>query len=334
MPAPDPALPPASSARPRASLVGSFVEGWRRAFRAPWVMAGLLAAGAMFLLPLASVAETQPAEAPRLAYALADEISKALGLDGVLGLVGHAAVAESVTLLTLGAMAGTIAVSLFLTGGVLDRLARGRPVGSAAFFAACGGYGPRLVRLAAIAAVAVATLLAALRPVLGAAVSGRIDVLGAAHDSFVLRSGLSMLLVAGFSLVGTLVDFSLVRLVVEDRYSAFGAIAASLRFVRRRLVRTLGLYLLNVLAIAAIEAVWIWASPAGAPAWYRHPLDAVFVVVKTMGRVAFLASETVFFQGELAHAHYTAAPAAAWPDSPAAEAIANLTTRSERMDPA
>jgi hypothetical protein len=36
-----------------------------------------------------------------------------------------------------------------------------------------------------------------------------------------------------------------------------------------------------------------------------------------------VASATVFFQSRLAHAGYTAAPPLQWPESPAAEAIAN-----------
>jgi hypothetical protein len=36
----------------------------------------------------------------------------------------------------------------------------------------------------------------------------------------------------------------------------------------------------------------------------------------------------VFFQGELAHAQYTAAPDPVWPDSPAAEALDNLRRQS------
>jgi hypothetical protein len=37
-----------------------------------------------------------------------------------------------------------------------------------------------------------------------------------------------------------------------------------------------------------------------------------------------MASEVVFFQGELGHARFTAAPEPIWPDSPAVEAIRNL----------
>jgi len=42
-----------------------------------------------------------------------------------------------------------------------------------------------------------------------------------------------------------------------------------------------------------------------------------------------MAGEVVFFQGELAHATYTAAPLQMWPDSPAAEAIENLVRQRE-----
>jgi hypothetical protein len=41
-------------------------------------------------------------------------------------------------------------------------------------------------------------------------------------------------------------------------------------------------------------------------------------------KLLFYASQTAYFQSQLAHAAYTAAPAVVWPDSPAAEAISNL----------
>jgi hypothetical protein len=43
-------------------------------------------------------------------------------------------------------------------------------------------------------------------------------------------------------------------------------------------------------------------------------------------RLAFLASATALFERALAHAEYTAPPLPVWPDSPAAEAIENLTS--------
>ena len=57
---------------------------------------------------------------------------------------------------------------------------------------------------------------------------------------------------------------------------------------------------------------------------YAFFVTHVFVVLLTWARVAWMAAEVVFFQGELAHATYTAAPVPVWPDSPAAEALENL----------
>ena len=42
-------------------------------------------------------------------------------------------------------------------------------------------------------------------------------------------------------------------------------------------------------------------------------------------KLALLASEIAIFQARLAHASYTASPPIEWPESPAAEAITNLT---------
>jgi len=53
-------------------------------------------------------------------------------------------------------------------------------------------------------------------------------------------------------------------------------------------------------------------------------VSQVYLVARIWGRLAFLGSETVFFQGELAHAQYTAAPLPRWPDSVSVEGIRNL----------
>jgi hypothetical protein len=48
--------------------------------------------------------------------------------------------------------------------------------------------------------------------------------------------------------------------------------------------------------------------------------------------VALAASQVVYFQRALAHADYTAAPLPIWPDSPAAEAIENLTLVGQKAE--
>ena len=53
----------------------------------------------------------------------------------------------------------------------------------------------------------------------------------------------------------------------------------------------------------------------------------VWLLANLWARMAWLGSEIAFFQSELAHARYTAAPLPMWPDSPAVEAIENLSAR-------
>jgi hypothetical protein len=47
----------------------------------------------------------------------------------------------------------------------------------------------------------------------------------------------------------------------------------------------------------------------------------LYLVFRLWARLAFLASEVVFFQGELAHAQYASQPELVWPDSPAVESL-------------
>jgi hypothetical protein len=133
--------------------------------------------------------------------------------------------------------------------------------------------------------------------------------------------------------VNLVADFAKVRAVVEDRRSMLGAVGASLRFVRRRFFRVVALYLLNAIAFLLILRMWLSTAPsAGAATWVALLAAEVYLLARVWAKLAFMASEVVFFQGELAHAQYTASPEPVWPDSPAAEAIDNLTARA-KTDP-
>jgi hypothetical protein len=108
-----------------------------------------------------------------------------------------------------------------------------------------------------------------------------------------------------------------------------GALAASIRFVRRRPVRVLALYLLNIASTIVILRLWVQAAPGPeAPASVAVLLILVYLLGRLWVKLAFMASEVVFFQRELAHANYTAAPLPIWPDSPEAEAMENFKGRT------
>ena len=55
--------------------------------------------------------------------------------------------------------------------------------------------------------------------------------------------------------VNVIFDYAKIRMVVEDRRSAIGALGAALRFIARQPGAVVGLYLLNALVFR-----WSWAS--------------------------------------------------------------------------
>jgi hypothetical protein len=344
-----PSSPEAAPGRPHATAHGALLDGWRRALRAPWVAAGLLVVTFLVALPLATVLggmieqqlgsslEAGPAASGWNAGWAAEFLAQAQGVartftDQIIGFGG--------TLATLsdfldripqnpaiaGAIGAYLLVWIFLTGGVVDRLARARPIRARGFFGACGAYAGRFVRLSVIVGGAYWALFRWVHPFLFDVLYNRwTRNLTVERDAVWLRGGLYAGFLVALALVSVVADFAKVRLVVEDRHSVISALGAALRFIRRRPGRVVGLYLLNVLAFAVILALWSVAAPsASAPVWMALLVAQVYLLARIWAKLAFLASEIAFFQGELAHAGYTAAPPPTWPDSAAEEALTNL----------
>jgi hypothetical protein len=110
-------------------------------------------------------------------------------------------------------------------------------------------------------------------------------------------------------------DYAKVRMVVEDRRSAVGAVTSALRFVRRNPAAVFGLAMLN--AVLAATTWWLAAT-------FAIGLTAavyVYLLARVLLRLIFIASTVSLFQSRLAHAGYTARAVATWPESPAAEAV-------------
>jgi hypothetical protein len=170
------------------------------------------------------------------------------------------------------------------------------PIRTAAFFAATGVFFFRFLRLAAVVWL----------------VSGAAAMAARVSGSLLVRSAVLI----GVAALGLIADFAKVRAVVEDRRSMLAPSPAR-RFVRRRVWRVLGLALLNGLTMLAIVRILFQIDETPAPPWVSLLLSIGWILLGTAAGLAFLASEVVFFQGELAHAGYTAAPLPVWPDSPA-----------------
>jgi hypothetical protein len=326
----------------------ALVDGLGRVQRAPALVAGLWLATFLLAWPLAlalrgllaghlgsSLAADTAASAVNFDWwneflAQAAGIGQTfvpaiLGFAAVLKNVSSLADGEGLPTIVAGVVSAYLAISIFLMGGAIDRLARDRRVGSYGFFAACGTYFFRLLRLAAIAGAIYWTLFAAVHPWL-------FDTLFTAltHDLTVERTAIlyRAALYAAFAvlLVATniLFDYARVRMVVEDRRSAIGAAVSSARFIARNAGAVVALYAFNLLAFLVVLALYAVVAPGaagGLAAWIGFFIGQLYITLRIVVRLLFAASAVALFQGRLAHAGYTAAPVPAWPDSPAAAII-------------
>jgi len=249
---------------------------------------------------------------PGIAHALKDGLARvastpavAIGLFVVVRLLDLPAW-EGWTLVSGGARRTIVTLLFwaFVFGGTLDRYARHRPTRAAGFFAACGRHVVPLARLA-ILPLLVALGLIALAP----------------------RVFLELIVVG---IVDLVLLFARIRLVVEDRRSAVGSLLASARFIRRNLEPVIGLCVVYGIVVYALSAAYNgFEAHAPAGRWTTRAIGEVFFALTLWLRVLVpYAVGIALFQSRLAHAGYTAAPPGVWPESAAAEAIANGATIS------
>ena len=228
--------------------------------------------------------------------------------------------------------AGYLLLWLFLSGGILDRLARNRPIRSHGFFAACGVYFGRFLRLAPLIALAYYALFRYVHAWLfDDLYPGVTRELSVERTAFLWRLALyavfGLLLVA----VNMLFDYAKVRAVVEDRRSMIGAVAAAARFLKRNAAAAVTLYFLNGLLFLAVLALYALAAPAAGPAgpmmWAGVAVSQLYLAARVWVRLVFLASEVSLFQNRLAAAGYIAVPLAPRAEPPIVEQLVSEIRR-------
>jgi hypothetical protein len=248
-----------------------------------------------------------------------------LGFAAVLKNLSTIADATGLPTVIAAVVLANIVVSIFFMGGVLDRLARDRSLGSASFFAACGMFFFRLLRLGVLAAVVYWSLFRGLHPLLfNTLYSPLTENVTVERTAWAYRVILYLVFAAVLVLVNLIFDYAKIRMVVEDRRSAIGALMASVRFVQRQPGAAVALYLINTMVFLLVIAVYFIVAPGaagGLTAWWALLVGQVYIVLRIIVRMMFAASQISLFQGRLAHAGYTAAAPLHWPDSAAAEAI-------------
>jgi hypothetical protein len=327
----------------------AFRSGWKRVLAAPALVAGVFVMTFTLALPLAITVRS--ALASHLGASLAAETAASginydwwqeftaqatgLGTTFTPSVIGFATVLDNVSgVLDARARIVPLAAALalylvgwaFLSGGILDRYARQRPIHAHGFFAASGVYGFRFVRLAVAAGLVYWWLFAYVHPWLFDTQFNTLTRnMNVERTAFFVRAIFYILFGAALLAVNLIVDYSKIRIVVEDRRSAIGAIVAAMRFVRHHPRQVIALYGLNSLTFLALIAVWSLIAPgvraSGVSMWAGFLLAQLYIVARLLLKLQFIASQIALFQANLAHASYVSAPVPTWPDSPAAEAI-------------
>jgi hypothetical protein len=330
-------------------LIEIWRDGWKRVLAAPAIAAGVFAMTFVLALPLAmavrgsirthlgaSLASSQAADGVNWDWwqeFTAD--ATGLGTTFTPSVIGFAAVLDNVSSVLDGRaeippIAWALAIYLtgwaFVTGGIIDRYARQRATRTHGFFAASGVYFFRFLRLALVAGIVYWWLFAWVHPWLfDDLYVGLTRRLSVERTAFFWRLLFYVLFGGLLVLANVLFDYSKTRLVVEDRRSVAGAIAAAFRFILHHPRDVFGLYGLNALSFAGLLLVWALIAPgaggAGVSMWLALAVTQIYIATRLLLKLQFIASQTALFQSRLAHAAYTAAPVPVWPESPAAEAI-------------
>jgi len=328
----------------------AWLDGWRRVRRAPAVLLGVFALTFVAAVPFAVVMRTALAThlgSSLEAAAAADGanwdwwqefISQASGLGATFTprIVGFAATLDSLSAIAdarrettalLGLLAGYLALWTWLQGGLIDRFARQRPTRTHGFAAVSSVFFFRFVRLGVMAGMVYWWLFAYLHPWLFderyTDLTGGLD-----NERAAFAWRLAAYVVFGLLVIAANVafDYTRIRMVVEDRRSAFGGLAAAVRFIVRQPGAVAGLWCANALVFAIAVAAWALLAPgvvsAGAMMWLAFVAAQLFVLARLALKLHFVASQTALFQGNLAHARYAGAPLPTWPESPIVESVA------------
>lgn len=226
----------------------------------------------------------------------------------------------------LGIVALYLGLWAFLLGGVLDRYARGRPTRASGFFAACGVFFFRFLRLALVAGPVYYGLFAYVHPwLLDRLYEHLTRDLTVERTAFFIRVGLYLVFIALLVAANALFDYAKVRAVVEDRRSMVGALLAAGRFIVRHAGAVAGLYVLTGAALGLVLALYAAVAPGaggtGWTMWAGFVVGQGYVAARLAVKLLLYASLVTYFQSELAHAGYIARPPAAPLEPPAAEAV-------------
>jgi len=267
------------------TAVSAWIDGMRRATRAPMILLGVWVMTMLVSLPLTLVLRGMIVQ--HLGSSLAGERAAAgidddwmqefgdqaagIGITFKPTIIGFAAVLDNSSafldnttrpLVVVGAASGYIGLWIFLAGGILDRYARERPTRAHGFFSACGGFFFRFLRLAAVQWVVYAMLFGFVHRLLFDRFYPYVTRdLTVERTAFSIRVALYLVFGLALTAFNLVFDYAKVRAVVEDRRSIAGALGAAMRFIGRNTGASAGLYAANFVLFLLAMAVYAAVAP-------------------------------------------------------------------------
>ena len=146
---------------------------------------------------------------------------------------------------------------LFLAGGIIDRYARGRPTRAHGFFSVSGVFFFRFLRLALMAGFVYVVMFSVVHPWLfGTVYTALTRNMTVERTTALTRLGFYLLFGGTLAIFNLLFDYAKVRAVVEDRRSMIAAVVAAMKFLSRNGRSAIALYLINLVLLAAVLAVY------------------------------------------------------------------------------
>ena len=212
-------------------------------------------------------------------------------LDNLSGLLDNQPLATTI----VGATAAWLLIWSFLSGGIIDRLARDRSTRTSGFFAACGVHVWRLLRLGLIAAVVYYVLFGLVHPwIFDDVYPALTDEVTVERTAFIIRLGGYALFAAPARILQRLFDYARIRIGHRRAPQRAGGVCCRGKVRPASLPSVSGVYLLNAALYLALIALYGLLAPSvpgqGIALWGALLFGQAYIVVRHYLKLLFYAS--------------------------------------------
>lgn len=179
----------------------------------------------------------------------------------------------------------------FLTPGLIHRLAIDDPRARYGLFAVSGAFAGRMLRFGLVSSIVYGALFGSVHAwLLGELFDSVTHNFTVERSAFLVRLGLYIVFFAIVGAVNLLFDVAKVRLVIEDRHSVMAAINAGARFIAANPALAIGVYVLNLLSLALVIAVYALVAPGATTGmWTAFAVGQAYIAGRVAVKLAFWA---------------------------------------------